>query len=129
MPADFTIDDKATQYLNAPTQVELRASVERYAEHLLREASRLEAAAKSTQGSPEITSTMIKDADILLRRGYVRQQKDPVVIGAQVVSTLGSFVTGLFANSEALRQPTTLVLFIVLLTITITASVVAIMKG
>ncbi len=127
--ADFTVADQAIEYLNAPAKVELKGSVERYAEHLLREASRLEATTKSTQGTPEITSTMIKDADILLRRGYVRQPKDRFLIGAQVVATLGSFVTGLFANAESLREPSTLVLFIVLLAITITSSVVSIMKG
>lgn len=128
MALDLKVPDDATKHLKERAAAEYRDAVERYAGDLLKEASRLEAANKGTSGDPEITSTMVKDADILLRRGYARPSKKPFLIGAQLVATVGGFVTGLLADMEKLRDATTLVWFVVLLAVTITAAVLALVK-
>jgi hypothetical protein len=128
MALDLKIPDDATKYLKERAAAEYQVAVEKYAADLLKEASRLEAAATGTAGEPEITSTMVKDADILLRRGYVRPSKKPLLITAQLLATVGGFVTGLLADTEKLKAPGTLVFFIVLLAVTITAAVVAVLK-
>lgn len=128
MPVELKIAEQATQHLNAPASGELKACVERYAADLLGEANRLEAATKSTDGGPEITSTMIKDADILLRRGYRRPPKGRVLIVAQLVATVGGFLTGLFADAEKLKSPIGFSVFVLALALTVTATVVAVMK-
>jgi hypothetical protein len=120
--------DDALEYLNTPARTIFRSSLQSYSEALLREASRLEAAGKSTPGSPEITSTMVKDADILLRRGYSRPRKQPLLIMSQLVATVGGFLTGLLADANRLKEPKGLVLFVLVLTVTITAAVIAILK-
>ncbi len=122
------VPNEATKHLRGRAAIEYNGSVERYAEDLLKEASRLEVANKATSGDPEITSTMVKDADILLRHGYARPAKKPLLIGAQLVATVGGFLTGLLADMEKLRDPNTLVLFVVILTFTITATVVGLVK-
>jgi hypothetical protein len=120
--------DDTLKYLNAPARAIFRSSVQLYSEALLREASRLEAAGKSTPGSPEITSTMVKDADILLRRGYSRPRKGPLLVVSQLVATVGGFLTGLLADASRLKEPQGLALLILVLTVTITAAVIAILK-
>lgn len=128
MPLELKIPDMASKYLNRQAESHYKKAVEGYAEDLLKEASRLEATAKSGTGDPEITSTMVKDADLLLRRGWVRPAKKPYLILAQIIATIGGFLTGLLADMDKLKDVVTLVVFVVLLTVTITATVVAVLK-
>lgn len=128
MPLDLKLPDDAAKYLNQQAANQYKHAVEGYAEDLLKEASRLEATAKSSPGDPEITSTMVKDADLLLRRGWVRPAKKPLLIASQLLATIGGFLTGLLADMDKLKDAATLVVFVVLLTVTITAAVVALMK-
>ena len=128
MPLDINVPDTATAHLNTPAIAEFRLAIGQYAEDLLREAGRLEAASKSTSGNPEITSTMVKDANTLLRRGYARQPKKPLLIVSQLIATVGGFVTGLLADMDKLKDASTLVMFVILLTVTITAAVVSVVK-
>jgi hypothetical protein len=128
MGLDLKIPDGVTTYLKERAANEYQMAVERYAADLLKEAGRLEAVAKSTGGDPEITSSMVKDADTLLRRGYARPSKKPLLIAAQLISTVGGFVTGLLADMDKLKDPGILILFIGLLVVTITAAVVAVVK-
>lgn len=128
MPIQLNVTEETTKYLNSPATDQFQLALEQYANDLLSEASRLEATGKSTKGNPEITSTMIKDADLLLRRGYTHHSKKPLLIFAQIAATVGSFVTGLLSDISKLKEPLLLVIFIAVLTVTITATVFVLMK-
>jgi hypothetical protein len=128
MPVQIVANDEATQYLNAPAVAELQLAATQYVQDVLREASRLEAAGKSTKGNPEVTSSMIRDADMLLRRAYTKPKKDPVIISAHLLSTVGGFLVGFFTDAEKLKNPGTFILFVVILAVTITAAVVGVLK-
>jgi hypothetical protein len=128
MALDLNVPEEVARHLKERAAAEYRGAVERYAADLLKEASRLEAANKGTSGDPEITSTMVKDADILLRRGYARPPKKPLMIGSQLVATVGGFVIGLLADMDKLREASTLVMFVVILAVTIAAAVIALLK-
>lgn len=128
MPVEITVADDATKYLNTPAVAQLKAASEQYIQDVLQEANRLEAAGKSTKGNPEVTSSMVRDADMLLRRGYSKPKKSRSLIAAQLISTIGGFVVGLLADAEKLKNPTTLVVFVIVLGFTITAAVVAVLK-
>jgi hypothetical protein len=128
MAVEITVSDGTTQYLQGAAGTEFRKSVEKYACDLLREASRLEASGKATQGDPEITSTMVRDADLLLRKGYVRPAKKPLLIAAQMASPIAGFLTGLLGDMDLLKEPWTMVLFVVLLAVTITSTAIAVLK-
>lgn len=128
MTINTRLPDDATIHLNVRAVNEFETAITQFAEDLLRESGRLEAASKSTDGNPEITSTMVNDANILLRRGYVRQPKKPYLIASQLIATLGGFLVGLLADMDKLKDALTLVAFVILLTITITATVVSLVK-
>jgi hypothetical protein len=83
------------EHLNAAAVRELDAAVDRYAQDLLREAERLEANQRSTPGAPEITSTMISDADTFLRRSYTRQRRSRLTVALHVASYAGAIGFGL----------------------------------
>jgi len=128
MPLQIVVPDEDITYLNEPAVTELQSSIERYCDELLEEASRLEAASKTTRGDPEITSSMIRDATLLLRRGYRRPRKKPWLVVVQVVAPVTGVVTGLLADMELLKEPPILIAFVVFLSIAITATVLVVVK-
>jgi hypothetical protein len=128
MPLRIHVPDDDTRYLNSPAVAELESSMRKFSDDLLKEASRLEAASKTTSGNPEITSSMIRDATLLLRRGYRKPRKDRGLVGAQVVAAVTTLVTGLLADLEKLKDPILMIVFIVFLSIAITATVLVLGK-
>lgn len=82
------------EHLNAAAVAELKAAVQRYTRDVLREAERLEANQRSTPGEPEITSTMISDADTFLRRSYTRRRKSRLTVALQVTSYMSAIAFG-----------------------------------
>lgn len=128
MPFSLSITTRQNLSLNAPAEGAVKVAVEKFTEDLLAEAGRLEAALNSSGANPEITSSMIQDAALLLRRGYAKPRKHWGTKVAQVVSAVGGVVTGLLADTEKLKDTSTLVLFVVLAVTTITATVVGVLK-
>jgi len=128
MPSQLTFADDSLKFFNDPAKTEFVRLVEQYGIDLISEAGRLESAGKSTQGNPEITSSMVKDADLLIRRGYSRRPKKPVLMFVQVVAAVGGFLTGILADAEKLKNTGLLIIFILFLAATITATVFAVIK-
>lgn len=85
-------------YLNPAARDELKRRVSDYADDLLREAGRLEGTQRSTHGDPEITSTIVKDANTGLRRTYVRPPRSKWLVFLQVVSYLGAIAAAVAAT-------------------------------
>jgi hypothetical protein len=128
MPLQIQISDDDIKYLNQPAQVELSSSVDKYVSELLQEASRLEAAGKTTTGDPEITSSMVKDATLLTKRGYRKPQKNAWHITLQVVASFSTLLTGLLFDFEKLKEPLMLAIFILVFSITLVTTTLVIAK-
>lgn len=111
--------------LNPQAQAEVEAAVLRYRNDLIEQASRLEEALNSARGAPEITGSMVRDADLFLRRGYVKRRRGKGLITAQIFSPVGALCAGLLADETKLKNPLVLILFILLLAVTISATVFA----
>lgn len=126
MPLQLTIPDEKTAYLNEPAKEELVAAIESYSDRLLREASRLEAATSTTGTDPEITSTMVRDADLLLKRAYRKPKKKPAVIVGEIVGPTTGLIAGMLANMKLLQSPVLFAIFIVLLAISVTSTVLVV---
>jgi hypothetical protein len=128
MPVDIRVSDEATKYLNTKALAELRRAVEAYAQDLLSEAGRLEADTTATSGDPEITSTMVRHADLLLRRAYRRPRRKPFIVFSHIVATVGAFLSGILADFSMLKNPVHLVLFVALVCITVVATMITAIK-
>jgi hypothetical protein len=128
MPLQITIPDDEIKYLNPPAITELEVSVRKFSDELLQESSRLEAASKTTNGNPEITSSMVKDATLLLRRGYRKPKKSWWLVVVQIVAVATTFVTGILADFDKLKEPNSMIAFIVFLSIAITTTVLVLFK-
>lgn len=125
---NFKIPGDAVRYLNQQGLHQFITLVERYAIELLTEARRLEASGRSTNGDPEITSTLVRDADLHLRRGYRRRSKSLLLFVCQLIGTVGAWITGLLSDVELLKDPLLLMGFVVVLVATIAAMAVTLMK-
>ena len=128
MPIQIAVAESATQHFNPQAIAIAQASVGKYADDLCKEAGRLEAGARTTGGDPEITSSMVRDADLLLRRGYRQPRLRGWAITARVGAPVAGFLTGLLADLQKLKEPEWLIAFIVLLAITITVTVIVASK-
>lgn len=128
MSLQVTVVDESTRYLNAPAEAEIEKRINQYAMDLLREAGRLEAAVNATGGNPEITSTMIADADLLLRRGFRKPRRSVGLILGKVFNPIGGMCAGMLADGDKLTNPVLLVLFVLLIMLTTTSTVVVVVK-
>jgi len=117
----------AVEALNTGAVGEFHAALVRYSEDLMREASRLEAVSNTT-GKPEITGSMVRDADLLLRKGYRNRAKSRLLSWAQVLGPSSGVITGLLFDRQSLQQPLNLVAFVVFLTLTLGATIFCSLK-
>jgi len=128
MGIQIDIPDKDIQHLNNPAQQQLRRHVEGYIDQVLEEANRLEATHRTTDGDPEINSSMVNDAAHLIRHGYQKHKKPGWLTACQVTATLSALFVGLLFDFEKLKDPFMLVVFIILLAIAIIFNVIVLMK-
>jgi hypothetical protein len=96
---DVEIADDLLPYLNEAARGEFRTRVGVFAGDLIEEAGRLEATQRDTPGDPEITSTVVRDANLLLRKGYVRRRRSSVDLVLQLVSYVAAIGAGAGATA------------------------------
>lgn len=125
---EFTIEKSKIEYVNPPGRLELQRIVEKYSADVLDEAGRLEAGLNTSGSRPEVTSSMLSDADLLLRRAYVRKPASRRFQAAQVGAVVGGIMTGMLADMALLQDPLILILFVIVLTVTLTATIVVVLK-
>src|SRR6185295_2059023 len=99
------IPDENIQYLNQQAQAVFVKSVNEFSQELLAEANRLEAVGKSVGGDPEITSSNMSDATLLVRRGYRKKKKPVSAAVIQVIAAISTLITGLAFDFEKIKQP------------------------
>ena len=128
MSFQLSVADELTRYLNPQAVTESHNRLQTYAEDLLREAGRLETVSSTTGGDPEITSSMVADADLLLRRGYRQVPRNWGLTLGKIVAPVGALLTGVLADVDKLKDPLLLIIFVLLLIVTVTATVLVVVK-
>jgi hypothetical protein len=126
MNCQYTISDEKLTNLSLHARTELDSAVQEFANDLIDESSRLEAANRGNQGSPEITGTTIKDAKTVLKRYHVKHKKSNAEILMSVLSDLLLVATALqFDIATMQKEPSRLEVFLLTL---IGATVFTILK-
>jgi len=108
------VPEDALRYLNPQARASLSKHVKRFSDDLLSEASRLEATASSPQSDPQITSALVDDAALLVRKAYRRRRRSRWLKGASALAVASAMISGWLADPEMLSQLPLLILFIVL---------------
>ena len=118
----ITIDDKVVAGFNDPAKVELTNAANDFIEDLIKESNRIEATRNPSIGNPQVTSGMVIDAAVLVRRGLGQPKKK---IGAKllrVIAAVFSLVVGFTYDAAKLQDKTYMLIFIV----TVAAAIIAV---
>lgn len=103
MPIRIEIPDDSTRHLNEQAKRELKKAVVSHGEEILREANYLEANLRSTSGQPEITSSNIKDATLIVRRNLGNRRKPIGLILIKLGASFFALATGFV--KDYINQP------------------------
>jgi hypothetical protein len=124
MPVELSIGDDEVQYLNPEAQNALTGALKSYSEDILDEAMRLESTSRASSGNPQITSGIIEDSDLILRRGYKKPQKSKLRKAGQLLATGAGVVAGILADQSLLIHPPYLILFIIVASTALTLTLI-----
>lgn len=119
MPIDINIPDSDVQGFNQQAQSELKKSTTEYIDDLIAEANRIESSRNTTSNGPEITSSIVKDAQVIIRHKISRPKKSWGKILIKILASLFSLISGIMYQQEKLQNSTYLVIYIVIIAIAI----------
>jgi hypothetical protein len=113
---NLEIQDSDLKGFNAQARDKLAAVADTFVADLIAESNRVEATSKTTSGDAEITSSMVNDADVLLRRGLMRPKKRLAPRILRVVSAVLSLCVGIFYDAHKLQNSAYMFMFIAVIT-------------
>jgi hypothetical protein len=117
----INVDDKALAGFNEPARTALtKASVE-FIEDLVKEANRIEATHNPSSGNPQVTSAMVVDASVLIRRGLARPKRKIGVKLLRIVAAVLSMAVGFTYDATKLQDKTYMLVFVVVVAFAIIA--------
>lgn len=128
MPIDIRIDDSEINGFNNQAQTVLKTYIESFSNDLITEANRIESGINTTSSTPEITSSMVNDANIFMRRGLIQPKKNVWVKVLKIGSSVLSLAVGIMYNPTKLQDSFYMACFIVLLVVTILVVTISTMK-
>ncbi|MCD2165679.1 hypothetical protein [Comamonas koreensis] len=115
------VEDKKLVGFNDPARHALTKSIGEFIDDLVKEANRIEATHNPSSGAPQITSSMVGDAAVLIRRGLARPKRK---IGAKVlriVAAVLSMAVGFSYDAAKLQDKTYMLIFVVVVALAILA--------
>ena|SRR5436190_9816114 len=112
----FEIADDDLRGFNQQANVRFRASVAKFAEELVEEANRIETGRNTARGEPEVTSSMVHDAELSLRRGFGNPKRSRRIKILQIVGAVLSLLVGIIYNATKLQGAGYMFLFIAVVT-------------
>ena len=95
---------------------------------LIAESNRLESSRNTTGNDPEITSSMVNDAKILIRRGLIKPKKSIGIKIIRVIATILFLLVGIMYDSKKLQNSSHMLLFIFIITAAILTTTISTIK-
>ncbi|MBN1169387.1 hypothetical protein JXA63_05895 [Candidatus Woesebacteria bacterium] len=121
------IPDQDLKGFNEKAKEKLSEATTEFVSDLIEESNRLEASRNTTGDDPQITSSMVNDARVLLRRGLSLPKKGIGIKSLRVVSAILSLSAGMLYDTTKLQDSGYMLLFIVVITaaiLTVTISTI-----
>lgn len=128
MPIDINIPDNNLEGFNTQARDKLKESADDFVSDLIEEANRVESGRNSTSGNPEITSSMVNDAQVLIRRGLAQPKKGMGVKILRIASAILSLVVGMMYDATKLQDSGYMLLFILVIGAAILTVTIATIK-
>ncbi|MDD5313336.1 MAG: hypothetical protein PHO26_09910 [Dehalococcoidia bacterium] len=113
------INDNALKGFNTQAKDELSKATKRFVDDLIKESNRIESSFQQNTGEAQVTSTIVNNADIFLRRGLARSNKNSKTILTRILAAIFALIVGFLYDTKLLQESTYMVIFTVILAITI----------
>ena len=116
---EIQIPDDDLKGFNPQASAKLGEATEEFVSDMITEANRIESGRNTTSGTPEITSSMVNDARVLIRRGLVQPRRNIGMKVLRVLSAVLALVAGFMYDTTRLQDGGYMLLFILVVTATI----------
>lgn len=117
----ISIDDKTLAGFNDPAKVELTKAATEFIEDLVKESNRIEATRNPSSGNPQVTSGMVTDAAVLVRRGLAQPKKKIGIKLLRIIAAVLSLAVGFTYDAAKLQDKTYMLIFVVTVAVAILA--------
>ncbi|MCF5716794.1 hypothetical protein GS629_00415 [Aeromonas veronii] len=124
---DINISNEDLKGFNEQAKAKLAEAATEFIGDLIEESNRLESSRNTSGNEPEITSSMVNDARILIRRGLTQPKKDFGLKILRIAAAVLSLLVGVLYDSEKLQSGGYMLLFIGVITaaiLTVTISTI-----
>ncbi len=101
---DINVKDEDLEGFNAQAKAKLQESILSFVSDLIEESNRLESKNNTSGSGPEITSSNVNDAAILVRKGLSAQKKGWKNKIVRIIAALLPLVVGAMYNSTKLQD-------------------------
>ncbi|MDI6026093.1 hypothetical protein QBK99_07825 [Corticibacterium sp. UT-5YL-CI-8] len=120
MAITITIDDGDLLGFSDHAKDQLQKSLQQHSIEFLAEVNRIESGQNAAKGTPEITKTMVELATITSRNTALSPRKrSKMRIFLSITSSLSALVTGMMYDSERLRDPFYMTIFMIVFATTV----------
>lgn len=128
MPINIDINDSDLAGFNDQAKQELKTSIETFSDDLIAEANRIESSVNSTSQGPEITSSIVRDAKVLIRHKISKPKRNTLSILLKIGASVLSLVAGIMYQKEKLQDTTYLVFYIIVIALAILLTTISVIK-
>lgn len=128
MSLNIEISDSDLSGFNSASKDQLEKATIEFISNLVDEANRIESGRNTTSGPPEITSSMVNDAKVLLQRGLAIPKRKLGIRILRVFSAILSLVVGAMYDETKLQNEGYMLLFVFLIAITILSVTISTIK-
>lgn len=122
------IDDTTLSGFNHPARAEMKRAMLQFAADLQAEANRIEESRNPNAGPPEVTSGMVVEATLLVRRGLNQPRKKIGVKLMRICAAVLSLVVGFCYDANKLQDKTYMLTFVLVVALAIVAVTISTIK-
>lgn len=128
MPININIPDKDLQGFNQKARDELQKSIEEFSNDIIAESNRLEGSINTTSNGPEITSSIVADAKVLIRHKISKPKKSFGKTALKIGASIFSLLAGIMYQKESLQNSAYLVVYIIVIAVAILLTTLAVIN-
>jgi hypothetical protein len=122
------IPDDDIKGFNHESQAKLQETTKEFVSDMIAEANRIESGSNSTSDGPQITSSMVDSAYVLIRRGLSKPKRRFGLTLLRILSAILPLAVGVMYNTTKLQSGSYMLLFVLVVTATILCVTISTIK-
>jgi hypothetical protein len=115
MAITIEVNDDDLEGFNPNAQQRLKVVAEKFVSDMIDEANRIEAGRNTTNDPAEVTSSMVHDAEVLIRHGLAAPRKRWGIRLVKIAAAVFSLAVGVMYDPAKLQQSSNMLLFVLVI--------------